>query len=214
MEASLAAVEKLQFLGATVSDITMPSAQEALASPKLWTNQLIVIQAEFKESLTSHLQTLRNTSIHTLQDLIAFNLDSAAEMPPGHCCQELFIEALTAHSTESPTYRSALHVIQSLARGHGIDYALHTYGVDVLVVPTEAPWSSTLAAMAGYPIATAPLGYINESGRPFGLSFFAGAGREEMLIRVLGAWEKESGGRRAPKALSALSYGEGSMRLK
>lgn len=212
MRESLAALEKMQSLGAIISNVTMPSVQKALASPKLWTENLIVIQAEFKESLTSHLHTLRNTSIHTLQDLIAFNLDSAAvEMPPGHCCQELLIDALTAHSTNSSTYRSALDTIQSLARDHGIDYALRAYNVDVLVVPTEAPRSSTLAAMAGYPIATAPLGYIDGSGRPFGLSFFTGAGGEEMLIRVLAAWEKEFGGRRVPSALGTqieLGYGE------
>lgn len=212
MRESLTALEKMQSLGAIVSNVTMPSVQKALASPKLWTENLIVVQAEFKESLTSHLHTLHNTSIHTLQDLIAFNLDSAAvEMPPGHCCQELLIDALTAHSTNSSTYRSALDTIQSLARDHGIDYALHAYDVDVLVVPTEAPRSSTLAAMAGYPIATAPLGYIDGSGRPFGLSFFTGAGGEEMLIRVLAAWEKEFGGRRVPSALGRqieLGYGE------
>lgn len=69
-------------------------------------------------------------------------------------------------------------------------------------MPTEAPQSATLAAMAGYPIATAPLGYIEESGRPFGVSFFTGAGGEEVLVRVLGAWEREFGGRRVPGALS------------
>lgn len=196
----------MQSLGAIVSNVTMPSAQKALASRKLWTKHLIVIQSEFKESLNSYLHTLHNTSIHTLQDLIAFNLDFAAdEMPPGHCCQELLIDALSAHSTNSPTYRAALNVTQSIARYHGIDYALRTYDVDVLVVPTEAPWSSTLAAMAGYPIATAPLGYISESGRPFGLSFFTGADGEEMLIRVLAAWEREFGGRRVPSALGGQS---------
>lgn len=78
---------------------------------------------------------------------------------------------------------------------------LRTYNVDVLVVPAEAPRSTALVAMAGYPIATAPLGYVKESGRPFGLAFFTGAGEEEMLIRVLGAWEKEFGVRRVPSAL-------------
>ncbi|KAL0639983.1 hypothetical protein Q9L58_000811 [Maublancomyces gigas] len=215
LEASLAAIDKMQSLGAIVSNVTMPSAQKALASHKLWTKRLIVIQAEFKESLDSYLHTLRNTSIHTLQDLIAFNLDfAAAEMPLGHCCQEFFIDALSAHSTNSSTYRSALNVTQSIARDHGIDYALRTYDVDVLVAPTEAPWSSTLAAMAGYPIATVPLGYINESGRPFGLSFFTGADGEEMLIRVLGAWEKEFGRRRVPSALGGQAGVGGVARLK
>lgn len=60
--------------------------------------------------------------------------------------------------------------------------------------------------LAGYPIAAAPLRYIKENGRPFGLSFFTGAGGKEMF-RVLGAWETEFGVRLVPSALSGQSKG-------
>jgi len=44
--------------------------------------------------------------------------------------------------------------------------------------------------MAGYPIGTMPLGYLEETGRPFGLSVLASAHQEATILAVMAAWEK------------------------
>ena len=64
-------------------------------------------------------------------------------------------------------------------------------------MPAEGP-SSVMAALAGYPIATAPLGYLEDEDRPFGVAFFTTAEREDVLLRVLAAWEKTFPPRRIP----------------
>lgn len=206
---SLAAISKMQSSGATIIDVTIPSIPSVLLSPA----HLKIVQAEFKSTLQTYLFTLFNSTMHTLSDIIAFNeLHSTVEMPPDHCCQELFLSTLTAPGADSPEYTAALKHLHMLSREQGIDYALRAYNVDVLMVPTEAPKSATLSAVAGYPVVTAPLGYVRESGRPFGVNFMAGWEGEEVLMRVLGAWEVEfGGGRRVPGVLDTEDSGGGGL---
>lgn len=46
-----------------------------------------------------------------------------------------------------------------------------------------------------------PLSYLNYNGRPFGVSAIAGRGRDDVLVKVMSAWEATFGARKPPPAL-------------
>ena len=52
--------------------------------------------------------------------------------------------------------------------------------------------------MKGYPMAAVPLGYIESSGRPYGLQAIAPAHEEGKLIKFMAAWERIFPPRRLP----------------
>ena len=80
------------------------------------------------------------------------------------------------------------------ARDEGIDRLMDTHKLDAIMAATGAPaWktdlvdgdhfiggSSSLAAIAGYPSITLPMGFIDEL--PVGVSFFGRAWSEPVLI--------------------------------
>jgi len=59
--------------------------------------------------------------------------------------------------------------------------------------------SSSVAARAGYPIITVPMGYIAEL--PVGISFFGRAWSEPVLIEIAYAYEMATKHRKVPEFL-------------
>jgi amidase len=91
-------------------------------------------------------------------------------------------------------------VILNHTRDLGIDAAMKKYDIDVIMgAPTGR--SATIYDAGGYPVGTLPLGYANFNGRAFGLSFVVPRGREDLLVRVMGAWEKLLNPRKPPSKL-------------
>ena len=86
-----------------------------------------------------------------------------------------------------------------IGRTNGIDAVLDSTGADALVLPTEG-YASSLAAVAGYPIVTVPLGYLS-SGQPFGMAFIGRQWSEPTLIGLMAAWEANSPPRKVPSQL-------------
>ncbi|KAJ5633529.1 hypothetical protein N7528_001371 [Penicillium herquei] len=82
----------------------------------------------------------------------------------------------------------------------GIDKVLNEFGLDVIVTPMDSP-ISTVAALAGYPSATVPLGYLEPSGRPVGLCLVGKANEEGKLLSVMSAYEATMPGHRLPPQL-------------
>lgn len=61
---------------------------------------------------------------------------------------------------------------------------------------------SSNAVNVGYPAGTMPLGYLEPSGRPFGLCVLARANEESKIISIMSAWESVNfPQRRLPKPL-------------
>lgn len=58
-----------------------------------------------------------------------------------------------------------------------------------VIINTPTGRILSLAAIAGYPVGAAPLGYAEFNGRPFGVAIIAKAGREDLILRALSAWE-------------------------
>lgn len=61
----------------------------------------------------------------------------------------------------------------------------------------------TIAAAAGYPVGTMPLGYSKTNGRPFGMCIVATADNEEKILRAMKAWDATVAKRKAPPQLQS-----------
>lgn len=65
---------------------------------------------------------------------------------------------------------------------------MEMYDLDVIMgAPTGR--SAAIYDIAGYPVGIVPLGYAKFHGRAFGLSCVVQQGRDDLIIRVMGAWE-------------------------
>ena len=138
----------------------------------------------------------------TLADLIAFNnAHSAREL--ALFGQDLFEQAEATKGLDDPRYRDARALSLRLARQEGIDAMLASARVGALVAPTVSPaWKTDivngdqmaaggaggLAAVAGYPHLTVPMGAVR--GLPVGLSFIGPAWSEARLLGFGYAYEQ------------------------
>ena len=106
-------------------------------------------------------------------------------------------------------YTSAVLASRDLGIIRGIDATLKQYNLDALIAPSEG-YTSTPAAIAGYPIITVPLGFlphdtsitINENmtshnlpiwpapNFPFGIAFIGTAYTEARLIELAYSYEQ------------------------
>jgi amidase len=163
--------------------------------------QLPILLTEFKADLNAYLATAPATvTSRTLADLIAFNRAESREMP--WFGQDLFEQAQTTAGLADPAYVQTLQKARTLAGPEGIDRLLSEHKVIALIAPTSGPaWSidlvngdravgsaSLLAAIAGYPHLTVPMGEV--AGLPVGLSFMGPAWSEQTLLSLGYAFEQ------------------------
>jgi amidase len=206
-----AALATLRAQGAELVEI-----REFTGRPEIGRNEIVVLLAELKHDMNLYLATLPPAvRTRTLADLIAFNQANAGvEMPL--FTQDLFEQAqATADLDEA--YRTARETSLRLAGPEGIDRLLRENNVVALVGPTRpAAWlidavlgdqspgggGGSLAAVAGYPHLTVPMGQIR--GLPVGLSFI-GAKWSDALILSLGySYEQASHARIEPRYLPSI----------
>ena len=170
-----------------------------------------VLLTEFKHDLNAYLAGLPNVAdlpATTLEELIAFNRAHArVEMP--WFGQEIFELAQATTGLDDDAYLAALELSRRASGENGIDRLVAEHDLDAIIAPTGSPaWtidlvngdhfiggSSSLAARAGYPHITVPMGHVH--GLPVGLSFFGPAMSEPVLIELAFAYEQASR-RRAP----------------
>ena len=169
-----------------------------------------VLLYEFKHDLNAYLAGLPGPEAElTLAGLIEFNRRHAdAEM--NWFRQEIFLKAQETDGLESAAYRQALQRVQSFSRA-GIDDLLAEHELDLLISPSNTPawkidlvvgdrWlgsSSSFPARAGYPHVTVPMGFVHDL--PVGLSFYASAYAEPVLIAAAFAYEQRSRRARPPR---------------
>lgn len=83
-----------------------------------------------------------------------------------------------------------------------IEKCLAESKADVIMASGESLLTS-IAAVAGYPIASVPLGFSTLNGRPSGMEIMARNGDEEKIFEVMSAWEVTfPDGRRPPPLLA------------
>ena len=206
-----AAVAVMRQQGATVVDI-----DELIPDRAMGNAGYEVLLYEFKHDLNQYLATLGpDAPAKTLSDLIAFNQNHADQEMP-YFQQEIMLKAKAKGDLNRTEYREALAKVRRLSRDEGIDKALNEQQLDAILAPTGGPaWptdlitgdhfiggSSSPAAMAGYPNITVPMGFVHDL--PVGISFFAGAYSEPMLIKLAYAYEQATQHRQAPKFLETV----------
>jgi amidase len=175
--------------------------------------ELEVMLHEFKADLNKYLSWLGPGSpVRTLTDLIAFN-KAHSEQELKYFGQELLEMADAKGPLTSEGYLKALSTNRRLAGALGIDMVMTRHQLDALVAPTFGlPWltdlvagdifpagassPSTVAAVAGYPHITVPMGFFR--GLPLGLSIFGRAWSEPTLFRIAYAYEQATKHRRPP----------------
>jgi amidase len=184
---------------------------------ELGRNEIVVLLAELKHDMNAYLATLPEAvRTRTLAQLIAFNAEHRSEEMPLFT-QDLFEQAQATEGLND-AYRTARETSFRLAGPEGIDRMLRESNVVALVAPTRpAAWlidavhgdsspggaaAGTLAAVAGYPHLTVPMGEVR--GLPVGLSFI-GAKWDDARILALGyAYEQASHRRIAPRFLPSI----------
>lgn len=197
----------LRDLGAELVDpAELPSAEELRNSRA----EFEVMLYEFKAGINEYLAAVSSdVPVHSLEDVIRFNEDHAAEEMP-YFGQELFVMAQGKGPLTDPTYREARETSLRLARTEGIDAVMAQHRLDALMALSTGPaWkidringdhhmggSSRPAAIAGYPAISVPAGY--SFGLPIGITFMAEAFSEGKLLGFAHAFEQAAGVRRAP----------------
>ena len=180
-------------------------------------NEFAVLMSELKAGMNAYLATTPATvKSRTLADLIAFNKAHAAE-EMSLFGQEEFDKAEATKGLGDPAYKKARRVSFEAAGPNGIDMMLKAHRLDALVGPTmPAAWlidavhgdqingggASSLAAVAGYPHLTVPMGLVK--GLPVGLSFIGPKWSEALLLSLGFAFEQARGPFPAPRFLPSI----------
>ncbi|KAJ7922254.1 amidase signature enzyme [Mycena leptocephala] len=206
----------IKALGATVVDpADLPSADEFVTS----NNETIVLNVDFKVQLNEYFAALLEnpSGVRTLADIIKFDDDNPTlEEPAGFEDQSQFIQAEATNGFDAE-YFAALTADRDLGSTQGIDFVLKKFNLDALVLPAPG-FTTSPAAVVGYPIVTVPLGFFPENvtigsagpetvypapGVPFGLSFLGTAFSDFELIGFGFAYEQKTQTRLARKAFPA-----------
>ena len=192
-----------------------------LGGAKEGPKQLTVLLTEFKAGLNAYLATTPpSVKTRTLADVIAFNKASSREL--ALFGQDLFEQAEKTKGLDDPDYKKARDGGIAYAGKNGIDRLLRDNRVDALIGPTVSPaWmidavngdqypgggGGYLAAIAGYPHLTVPMGQVK--GLPVGLSFIGPKWSDGLLLSLGYAYEQARGPFPAPQFLPSIEQAPG-----
>ncbi|KAF2968412.1 hypothetical protein GQX73_g5175 [Xylaria multiplex] len=192
------AMTKIKEMGGTVKQpVPLTSMDELMldgddALEQLWNH-------DFQREWDQFLLGYESKNVGTLKDIVLFNSKhSEKALPPRYPGQQLLESAVDEKQKIShEKYAEGVELIRKAARINGIDKTLIEYDLDVIVGPMDGR-IPTIAAAAGYPVGTMPLGYSVSNGRPFGMCIVARAGQEGKILQAMGAWDATIGKRKPP----------------
>lgn len=181
---------RLEAAGAAVSEITA-----AVPTPTDEADELTVLLCELEDGMAAYLPTRGPDGPQNLAEVIAHE-KAHAEVELAHFGHDLFEQAVKLGGRQSHAYRAG--------RARNLAWAVETClapaidGFDVLIAPTYGPaWKSDLVlgghpalaspvttapAIAGWPIATVPMGLAD--GLPVGMGVVGRPGSEGVLLAV------------------------------
>lgn len=198
------ALEAMREAGATIVDpVTVPGAAPLRTSE----DELTVLLYEFHDGMDRYLSARSEQSgsgPRSLDDVIAFNREFA-ETELLLFGQDIFERSARTGSFADSEYIKARERCIEQSRAEGIDLVLGAEHLDALAVLTTGPaWlidhvngdsflgsGYSIAAVAGYPSITVPIGTV--SGLPVGLSLLGGAWSESVLIEAASGLEAQLG---------------------
>jgi amidase len=203
-------IQKLRTAGATLVEVKFPDFGQTVGA-----DRLAVLQYEFKADIAKYLAA-RGGQNKTLADLIKFNEDNK-DRELQIFGQEIFTQSQARGDLTDKAYTDALARVRKQTREDGIDALLTANKLDALVGPTSGQaWG--IAAVAGYPSITVPIGMRdvpaaaasgNFPGFPAskqlaGMFFFGTAWSEPTLIKYAYAFEQMTKGRVTPQFLPTM----------
>ncbi|KAK0710804.1 amidase signature domain-containing protein [Lasiosphaeris hirsuta] len=156
-------------------------------------SEYTVVKVDFYNNIKSYLSELENTNVKSLEDIVRYNYDNDGSEggnpwplgnPAFYSGQDSFLASLETLGIKDETYYQALNFTQSKTR-KGIDDAL-TFGgkrLSGLLVPPDVGQSYQIAAQAGYPVVTLPVGVHSATGMGFGLAIMQTAYGEAELVK-------------------------------
>jgi amidase len=210
-----AALQTLRAEGATLVEI-----KEFKGRDDIGRNEFTVLLAELKADLNAYLATTPPAvRTRTLAEIIAFNA-AHADAELALFGQDTFEQAEKTKGLDDPDYRKARETSLRMAGAEGIDKLLKDNEVVALVGPTMPPaWlidavngdqiagggGGGLAAVAGYPHLTVPMGGVK--GLPVGLSFIGPKWSDQMILSLGYAYEQASMKRMEPRFLPSIEEG-------
>jgi amidase len=179
------AISEMERLGATVVDpVEIPTRGKFEGAPYQ------VLLYEFKAGLNAYLVNLGPSApLRTLEEIIEFNKSNADRSMP-FFGQEVFLEA-----QEKGPLTSKEYLIIAPTGGPA-------WVTDVVNGDHGLGGSSSMAARAGYPNISVPMGFVH--GLPVCISFFGRPWSEPRLISLAYSFEQATGARRAPEFLPTL----------
>ena len=201
------AITDMSAQGAEIIEVDSPQGREY----NNYSYQVLLY--EFKDGLNKYFTRLGDEApVKNLKELIEFNKKDTVELR--YFDQKILIEAEKKGDLNSAEYLEALNKMQTATRKEGIDKMMNANRLDALIAPTGSPaWktdlilgdhfvggSSSLAAIAGYPAITVPMGFIQ--GLPVGITFFGKAWSEPLLIEIAYSYEQNTNHRKTPGYLA------------
>ncbi len=204
-----AALLALRDAGATLIEITESRDRDGT----YWDASRDVLYYEFKATINAYLaDAAPAVQTRSLAQLIEFN-EAHAERELALFGQDIFVAANKLGGLDDPVYLAALDYARTFAGKDGIDALLREHDVDVLVSPSGPVasridpvngdvwpnWAGAgwMAAVAGYPHATVPMGTVH--GVPIGLSFLAARDQDAAVLSFAYAYEQRTRLRQAPQ---------------
>lgn len=181
-----------------------------------WGDALSVLEYEFRHTLNAYLSdTPDSVATRSLAELIAFN-EANADIELALFDQDLLESSEAKGPLTDEAYLNALAAVQSATREKGIDKLLAEHSVDMLVSPsgpvsprvdpingdTWPSWAGAgyLAAIAGYPHITVPMGDVH--GVPVGFSIMGAKDADAEILSWGYAYEQASQMRVEPQYLA------------
>lgn len=204
------AVKDIEAAGARVVEI------DAFTPPaNLGAMSRMVLDYEFKATLNAYLaDAAPAVTARSLDALIAFNRDNASQ-ELAIFGQTIFEKSAPLGDLTTPEYIAARDGARRATGPEGIDALLAQAGADVLIAPSGPlssridpingdvwpSWSGAgyLAAIAGYPNLTVPMG--DAHGVPLGISFIGTAGTDAQILAYGYAYEQATRRRITPAYL-------------
>jgi len=190
-----AALADMKAAGAEIVEIDWEAA------PAMYEAELTVLLYELRRDMNVYLASLPGTPpVRDLAGLIAFNTAHAAQEMRWFG-QELFEQA--EQTTDAAAYARARETSLRLAGAEGIDALMAKHKVTLLAAPTAGPaWpidpllgdhfpnvgAGSLAAIAGYPHLSVPMGAVE--GLPVGLSLMGAKWQDAAVLQAGAAYER------------------------
>ena len=137
--------------------------------------------------MDAYLQSLDTSPVRTLKELIKSNKTIPEELPVDFPQQDILEKDLT-FQLDGITAEEAAANARTRARKR-VDDIMSEYDIDIILAPADS-LITNLAAAAGYPLATLPVGVLEFNGRPFGLTAMTKAHGEGLLVGLQSAWDK------------------------